>query len=216
MKRSNVLIAAGMAAALLGVVSVLAYGRSVESSAKHTVSAWTAADTIAPGTKGEEVAKRVTQVKVPVSLRPDIAIAAPGDLNGRIAVRQIAKGEVITGAQFGATGTAAQPTVIQIPPGYNAVSLSLPAPQAVGRFVRPGDLVNIFATPKEGAGTKLLLQNVQVLADGANGADEASKFAGASGGEVMLTMALRPGDVQQLVQARESGSVWLALVSAAR
>src|SRR5687767_7736303 len=120
--RSTTIIAAGIVVAILGALTVIAYAGSVRrgSGDGPKVSAWTAATNIEAGTKGADVVKVIRKVSVPKSLLPTTAIAAPDALTGRIAVRPITQGEVITAGQFGVTGQATVPAAgLQIPPGTN-------------------------------------------------------------------------------------------------
>jgi pilus assembly protein CpaB len=222
--RSSTIIAAGVIVSFLGIVSVIAYGRSVErrSNAGPSVAAWTATAAIPAGTKGEQAAKSMRQTKVPQLARAEGAIADPKELVGRTSVRPIAKGEVVTGAAFG-TQSVAPGAGLQIPPGFNAVSFNLPVPQSVAYFVQSGDLVNVYVTFKGGqpaagpAGlpneTKLLLSNVQVLANRTATQPIAGRAIQApQAGEAILTLALKPADAEKLVFAKENGSVWFGLV----
>lgn len=219
--RSTTIIAAGILIAIVGGVTVIAYARSIESRsvARGGIGAFAVDRDVAPGTKGEDVARIMKEVSVPVAVRPATAIAVPTELVGRIAVRPIAKGEVVTSSQFGATGIAgaAPASGLQIPPGHNAVTMSLPVPQGVARYAQPGDLVNVYATltpqgvrQSEGPVTRLILSNVLVLSNSEGGAN--GRFGEAGTGEVLLTLSLRPQDAEKMIFAKENGSVWLGLV----
>lgn len=214
--RSTTIIAAGVIVSFLGIVSVIAYGRSVErrSAGGSTVAAYTASSDIPAGTSGAEAARSMRRVSVPKTVRPSTAVSDPAQIDGRIAVRSIATGEVVTTTQFGTTATTPA-SGLEIPPGYNAVSVNLPSPQGVAHYAGPGDIVNVYVTLKAdgdpkgpGAQTKLILSNVQVLSDQTPGAK-----AGPGGtGEVLLTLALQPKDAEKLIFAKETGSVWFGLV----
>lgn len=213
--RPKTIVLAGLAAALLGAVIVFVYARSVTSNVggESAVQAFVATRDIPAGTTWEAAASAVARRPVPATLRPTDAINSPAQLSGRTSVRRISKGEVVSSAQFGSS-SAAPGAGLQIPPGRNAVTVNLPPPQGVAHFAQPGDLVNIYATIRGVAGggaiTKLLLPNVQVLANRSPGAQESQGVT--SSGQVLLTLALTPGQAEKVIFAKETGSLWFGLV----
>jgi Flp pilus assembly protein CpaB len=63
--------------------------------------------------------------------------------------------------------------------------------------------------------TKLLLSNIKVLANEpmqTPSEETAEAAAPAQGGEIMITLSLTPAQAEQLIFAKENGSVWLGLV----
>jgi Flp pilus assembly protein CpaB len=154
----------------------------------------------------------MTRRAVPTSLQPDNAVTSPAQMAGRTSVRGISKGEVVTTAQFG--GVKSAPGAgLEIPPGHNAVTMSISPPQGVVHYVQKGDLVNIYVTMKQGEGTvtKLLLSNVQVLANQPASAQSTEGVVG-GGGEVILTLALTPDQAERVIFSKENGSLWFGLV----
>ncbi|MEX2393373.1 MAG: Flp pilus assembly protein CpaB [Actinomycetota bacterium] len=211
---SRTIVLAGAVAAIFGVVVVMAYARSAAGplSDDSSVMAIVASSDIPAGTKASALERAVTSKSVPASLRPASAVKTLDELDGRMTVRAITKGEVLTAQDFGRENVAAPGAGLQIPPGFNAVTMSLPPPQGGGHYTQVGDLVNIFVTLR-GQGqtiTKLLLSNVQVLANRSAVVSE-SKTPG-TGGEVMLTLALKPGQAEKVIFAKENGSLWFGLV----
>lgn len=212
--RPRTIIVAGAATALLGLLLVFAYGRSVSGTSAEAAetTALVATADIAPGTPWQDARSSVEERTVTADARPVSAVDDPADLDGRRSVRAIQKGEVVTVSQFGLT-EAAPAGGLEIPPGHNAVSVQLGVPQSVAGYVQPGDFVNIYTSFKGGQDaepgtiTKLLLSNIQVLANRPAGAEENS------GGQ-LLTLALIPPDAEKVVFAAENGSLWLGLVHA--
>lgn len=212
--RPKTIIAAGAATALIGALLVFAYGRSVSSSAEGApaAQALVATEEIPAGTPWEETSGKVDERPVPEDARPVSAVDDPETLDGRRSVRAVQKGEVITTAQFGLR-EAAPADGLDIPPGQNAVSVDLGAPQGVAGYVQPGDFVNVYATfegPADGDGetvTKLTLSNVQVLAN-----RTADSEGDRGSGSVFLTLALTPHDAEKVVHAKQQGRLWLGLV----
>jgi pilus assembly protein CpaB len=215
--RSGTIIAAGVIVSFLGIIAVLVYGHGVEKRTKAgpSVTAYTASKEIPAGTKGEDAAGMIAKVAVPRSVVPSGAISSPAQLGGRTFVRAVAKGEVVTTAALG-QGDVAPAGGLQVPPGYNAVSLELSVPQAVAEYVQAGDVVNVYATFKGDGGkaeTKLVLANVQVLAN-QTASRSVARGLGSSpaGGDTILTVALQPQDAEKALFAAQSGSVWFGLV----
>jgi len=127
-------------------------------------------------------------------------------------VRGIAKGELITTSEFGQYVTAPG-AGLQIPPGHNAVTMSVAAPQGMANYAQPGDIVDVYVTLKQQTETitKLLLSNVQVLSNHPAGM-QSSQNGATSTGEVMLTLALTPDQAERVIFAKENGSLWFGLV----
>ena len=81
---------------------------------------------------------------MPAALRPADAIIDGSQVEGKTLVRSMSKGEVLTAVQFNATGTES----LKVPPGYSALTISLPLPQGVGDYIQPGSKANVFVTFK--------------------------------------------------------------------
>jgi Flp pilus assembly protein CpaB len=213
--RSRTIVVAGVVVALLGAVMVFAYAKSVTGriGGEATVSAFVATRDIPAGTTWESAKASMTQRSVPTTLKPASAVTSSTQMTGRTSVRGISKGEVVTTAQFG--GVSSAPGAgLEIPPGHNAVTMSISPPQGVVHYVQKGDLVNIFVTLKQGDGalTKLLLSNVQVLANQPASTASSSEGVVGGGGEVILTLALTPDQAEKVIFSKENGSLYFGLV----
>ena len=213
--RSRTIVLAGVTVALIGAVAVFVYARSVTARVgdESAVSAYVATKDIPAGTSFDKAASSISRRDVPTSLRPAGAVSKPQQVAGRTSVRRITKGEVITTSQFGKSETAPA-SGLEIPPKHNAVTMNLAPPQGVAHYAQAGDLVNIYTTIKNAAGngsvTKLLLSNVQVLAN--RSATTAQSEGVAGSGEVLLTLSLTPGQAEKVIFAKENGSLWFGLV----
>ncbi len=114
------------------------------------------------------------------------------------------------------------------PKGKRAVTIAVDTLTGVGKFVRPGDLVDILWTlqlPGQGDGTQpvtlTLFQDVPILAVGPEslaGAGQAppaegggDALAGAVSGQFTVTLALNPQETSFLLFAREQGGIQLSL-----
>ncbi len=209
--RSRTMIVGGATVALIGALVVFVYARNVTGNVagEAASSAYVAMKDIAAGTKADSATKAMAARPVPVGLHPADAITSPSQLTGRTSVRGIKKGEVVTLSAFGQNASAPG-AGLQVPPGHNAVTMNVSPPEGVANYAQVGDLVNIYVTIKRSTETKtkLLLQNVQVLAN--RSATQTSSAA--SAGEVLLTFALKPDQAERLIFAKENGSLWFGLV----
>lgn len=228
--RSNIIIGAGAAIAVLGALMVFVYAHSLRGTAGAapgtTAAAWVASAPIASGTKGETAAASIKQTALPTAARPADAITAVSQLNTLVALRNINPGEVIAASEFGAAGTPNTSTSgLTIPPGHDAITVTTPVPQSVAGYVNPGDLVNLFMTSKDGAQTvRLLLSNVSVLATvpasapilktGTGTAAAANSAAAPSSttGDVFFTLSLTPADAEKVIFAQTFEGLYYGLV----
>ncbi|CAN5888979.1 hypothetical protein BH23ACT12_BH23ACT12_05560 [soil metagenome] len=220
-KRSSGVVVGGIIVALLGMVLVFTYAGNVRSDAGvggAAGSAYVATNDIPAGTRWEDMVGALKKKDVPADVRPATAVATTTQLNGKAAIRGIAKGEIVTTTQFNTSSSGG----LDIPAGQNAVTINLGVPQAVARYIQPGADTNVYATykdlpnaqPADANVTKLLLSNVKVLANQPMTAPtaEAAEGAAPQGGEILLTLALTADQAERLIFAKENGSLWLGLV----
>ena len=222
-KRSSGVVVGGIIVALLGMVLVFTYAGRVRAGAGVSggaATAFVATNDIPAGTRWEDMVGALKKKDVPSDVRPATAVATTAQLNGKSSIQSIAKGTIVTTSQFNTSSSGG----LDIPAGQNAVTVNLGLPQAVARYIQPGSETNVFVTykslpqagnPADAVVTKLLLSNVKVLANQvqqAPSADTAEAAAPAATGEVLLTLALTPQQSEQLIFAKENGSLWLGLV----
>lgn len=221
-KRSSGVVVGGIIVALLGMVLVFTYAGRVKAGAGLSGAAGTAfvaTNDIPAGTRWEDMVGALKKKDVPADVRPSTAVATTTQLNGKAAIRGIAKGEIVTTSQFNTSSSGG----LDIPAGQNAVTVNLGVPQAVARYIQPGSDTNVYVTykglpnaqPADAVITKLLLSNVKVLANEpmqAPTAEAADAAAPAQGSEILLTLALTPDQAERLIFGKENGSLWLGLV----
>lgn len=224
-KRSSGVVVAGIVVALLGMVLVFTYAGRVRAGAGVSGAAGTAyvaTNDIPAGTRWEDMVGALKKKDVPADVRPATAVATTSQLNGKAAIRGIAKGEIVTTTQFNTSSSGG----LDIPAGKNAVTVNLTVPQAVARYIQPGADANVYVSyknlptagnPADANVTKLLLSNIKVLANQpmqaptAEAAD-ANAAAATQGNEVLLTLSLAPDEAERLIFAKENGSLHLGLV----
>lgn len=222
-KRSSGVVVGGIIVALLGMVLVFTYAGNVRSDAGVTGGAGTAfvaTNDIPAGTRWEDMVGALKKKDVPSDVRPTTAVATTTQLNGKSAIRSIAKGEIVTTSQFNTSSSGG----LDIPAGHNAVTINLGMPQAVARYIQAGAETNVYVTyknlpsagqPADAFVTKLLLSNIKVLANQpmlTQTEETADAAAPSTAGEILLTLSLTPDEAERLIFAKENGSVWLGLV----
>ena len=103
---------------------------------------------------------------VPISVQPAQYYTDVGNVVGRQPVRAVPTGSPVTDEAFGRPNALAQ----AIPPGTQAMSLSISDVIAVGGFVQPGDFVDVLIYLRsagdqvEASQARILLEHARVLA----------------------------------------------------
>jgi Flp pilus assembly protein CpaB len=217
-RAGTIAVAAG--AAMLAGISILMYLNRY----RHSVSAQGAPVTvlvakraIAKGTSGDVVAAQgiFTTATLRESQLRDGAFSDPAAIRGRVAVRDVYRGQQLTATDFVA-GAASLPSTLT---GTQRI-VTIPLDTAHGLIgqLQPGDHVDVYAgfniTP---VGTvtsgvqafpvvRRLLSNVPVVDVSGNG-------RGAVGQQGSTNVSLRMGDgaAAQVTFASDNGKVWLAL-----
>jgi len=171
-----------------------------------------------------------TTVRVPQDALVQGVVTDLSQIKGRTTSATILEGEQITTARLQGS-TERTGGVLGIRDGYEAVSISLAAPQAGGGFIRANDHVTIFASldnvsilrgnlrqllkgkvlQKQPIGdfTVTLVPDVRVLRE----VGGATQDRQGSNNEIQLSLELRPLDAQRVVFAQDHGSIWMALLA---
>ncbi len=132
----------------------------------------------------------------------DVTLAA-----GRIAIADIAAGEVVTSLRLAGEGSG--PTASLVPPGMRAVQV--PVSDAVG--VKPGDLVDVIATfGGGGAHTEMAGEALEVLAvDRGGGGGSFGAAAAPTSGGAGLVLLVTPTDAERLAFASAFATLSIAV-----
>jgi pilus assembly protein CpaB len=208
-----VLLAAGATAA------VFLYVRSVRDEAKSTtfaegVEVIVAKQDIRGGTNLDNLisAGGFERKSFPRDLVVAGAVTDLAQLQHRTTSAFIAAGEQMTTARLSGSET---PTggVLNIPPGYTAVTLQMDSERNVAGFVSQGDHIQVFAalspSGTQGAVTVTVVPDVEVLRIGGRSSEDTSS---SSGDGALITLALLPKDAARVIEARETGNVWFSLL----
>ena len=177
MRRSNLLVLAGIAFFVVGVVIVALLSRDDENGAARpagTVDVLVAKEEIAAGTNGDDVITKVEVQRVNAADRQPDALSTPSQLSNQIFTLKFSKNEQIRSG--GLKVRSISPSV-QVPEGKEAIAIDVSFVAGGAGYLAPGDLVNVyqvipapvqgaegapelaFATPR----TQLMLTNVKVI-----------------------------------------------------
>ena len=178
MRRSNLLVLAGIAFFVVGVVIVALLSRDNGSSSKAagTVDVLVAKEDIAAGTNGDDAITKVEVRRVNASDRQPDALSTPSQLSNEIFTLKFSKGEQI---RSGGLKVRSISPSIQVPAGKEAIAVDVPFVAGGAGYLAPGDLVNVYQVipaPVQNVGgtgnsqlpystprTQLLLTNVKVI-----------------------------------------------------
>lgn len=165
--RRSVLRRRRLLAALLVAVAVAAGLQAAAGPPPATTRVLVAARHLPAGTTlgGDDLARR----DVPSGLLPAGLVADP---TGRTLATPVRAGEPVTDVRLlGESLLAAYPDLVAVP-------VRLPDPVAVS-LLRPGSLIDLFATDPQGGGSRLLVAGARVLAiPGSRGESAAGPLTG--------------------------------------
>jgi pilus assembly protein CpaB len=230
-----------VAAVVLAVVAtgaIAVYVRGIEQRAfedAELVEVFVAQQDIPQGVTSANASEAglIGRENLPRAAVPEGALTSLEQVDGLVTVERILAGEVLVIGRWGTT-TDARIRAIEVPEGFEAVSVQVGIPPGVAGFIREGDRISLLATletPDAAPGpapdeedaaaeqdatelrTQYLLQGIQVLsvgqrittAEGTEGVEE-------PGGTVLLTLALEAEDVERLVFAIETASLYFTLL----
>ncbi|HZN13537.1 MAG TPA: Flp pilus assembly protein CpaB [Acidimicrobiales bacterium] len=177
---------------------------------------------IAKGTSGEDVLTKglLKADKVPEKYRPLTAVLDKNLINGKVAVSNIAAGQVLVEGMFVDPVVAQETAAKRVPAGQVAVTVQVDQVKGVAGLVTPGDQVNIMTIQPDGS-QRTLFENVNVLYIGAIAAplpggaavNAPSSEPGATPGANLVTFAVPQFAAEKIVYAAKlDGGIYLTLV----
>jgi pilus assembly protein CpaB len=171
-KRLIIAVLAAVAFGLIAAVSVTRYLANAQEYTKNLSNVVIAKTDIEVGSR--IIVEQLTVAQFPRNVAPNGTFAKIDEkLVGRIAVTKISAKEPITENRLAPEGSAAGLSAI-IPEGYRAMNVRVDDVVGISGFIMPGTLVDIVVViePPEGQNreriSKIVLQNIKVLANGAN------------------------------------------------
>jgi pilus assembly protein CpaB len=213
-KRFFIVLAGAGLFGLLAAVSVSRYLSSAQAYTKSLRGVAVAKVAIPVGSK--IIAEQLTLVQFPQESTPDGAFDTVEKLAGRVAVVNIAAREPITEARLAPEGTAAGLSAI-IPEGYRAMTVKVDDVVGISGFIQPGTLVDVVVviTPTNNGAlaqdpiSKIVLQNIKVLANGQN-IDKPESEREANSVKA-VTLLVTPEQAEKLALASSEGKLQLVM-----
>jgi pilus assembly protein CpaB len=212
-KRFLFVLAGALIFGLLAAVSVSRYLSSAQAYTKNLNRIAVAKVEIPVGTK--IIPEHLMMVQFPKESTPDGTFEAPEKLTDRVAVVNIAAREPITESRLAPEGTAGGLSAV-IPEGYRAMTVKVDDVVGISGFIMPGTLVDVVvvirpddSSAAQGPISKIVLQNIKVLANGQN-IDKPENQRDANSVKV-VTLLVTPEQAEKLALASSEGKLQLVM-----
>jgi pilus assembly protein CpaB len=207
-RSSFVLLAISVACALAAAVVMRAYARRLDVLRPDGGPPASLVAAVEDVTRGDVLTEDMLEmVTLPSRFAPPGAMRDVGQAAGRIAIADIAAGEVVTALRLAGSGSGA--TASLVPPGMRAVQV----PVSATVDVEPGDLVDVLATfGGGGAHTEVAGEAIEVLVvePGGGGGGFGAGTASTSGG-AGLVLLVTPTDAERLAFASAFATLTIAV-----
>jgi pilus assembly protein CpaB len=200
---------------LVAAVAVSRYLSNAQALTRDMQKVVVAKADIPLGTKlGTE---QLTTVQVPGDATPDGAFDSADKLVGRVVTVNVAAREPITDFKLAPEGSAAGLSAV-IPEGYRAMTVKVDDVVGVAGFARPGALVDVVVviqpsdntTGGSGPISKIVLQNIKVLASGQN-IDQPKNDDREAQSAKAVTLQVTPEEAEKLALASSEGKLQLVM-----
>jgi Flp pilus assembly protein CpaB len=203
-RKVNPVVLVGAVLALAGVVvlAIIAANGGDSGSGKK-LSVLVTSVPVAAGTSAS--AAGLTVKALPASAVPAGAFTSPASVTGQVALRALAKGEVVVPGTFGTRGVAASGGVV-LPAGKEGLGVELGFAPGGLRYVVPGNRITVWSTPKSGT-SRMLLENVQVIATTPGAGDGAATAVTAGPGNLDFLLAVSREEAALVITAQAKGSL---------
>lgn len=160
----------------------------------------------------ELTAQNVRMEDWPAGKVPEGAVKDLEQLMGRRPRLRLFAGDPITNkklhdANYGGSGAE------QIPKGYRVMSVKVSMDTAVSNLIKPGDRVDVLVFHKRSGGrsrTSTLMRNVTVFAVNSKVSRETDEDGKPIAAKT-ISMLVKPGEVEKLAHAEETGRIRLSL-----
>jgi pilus assembly protein CpaB len=215
MRNKRLLFVLGSAAVfgLLAAVSVSRYLSDAQASARNMNNVVVAKVDIPLGTKIE--AEQLSTVQFPSSAIPEGAFTDAQKLVGRVTVVGVAARETVTDFKLAPEGSQGGLSAV-IPAGYRAMTVKVDDVIGVAGFLQPGTMVDVLTVIDPPGNTlssnpisKIVLQNVKVLASGQN--LDKPKDEREADAVKAVTLQVTPDQAEKLALASTEGKLRLVL-----
>ena len=212
-KRFLIVLVGALIFGVLAAVSVSRYLSRAQAFTNNMTKVAVAKVAIPLGSK--IISEQIMVVQFPKESTPDGAFDSPEKLAGRVAVMNIAAREPITESRLAPEGTSAGLSAV-IPEGYRAMTVKVDDAAGISGFITPGTLVDVVVVIdlREGSAqqdpiSKIVLQNIKVLANGQN-IDKPKDEREATSVKA-VTLQVTPEQAEKLALATTEGKLQLVM-----
>ena len=213
-KRFLIVLVGALLFGLVAAVSVSRYLSSAQAYTKNLNRVAVAKVAIPLGTK--IIPEQIMMVQFPKESTPDGTFEAPEKLTGRVAVVNIAAREPITDSRLAPEGSTGGLSAV-IPEGYRAMTVKVDDVVGISGFIMPGTMVDIVVVidpgdnrgSQQGPISKIVLQNIKVLANGQN-IDKPENQRDANSVKA-VTLQVTPEQAEKLAMAATEGKLQLVM-----
>ena len=210
-KRLVVVLVGAVAFGLVAAVSVSRYLSSAQAYTKNLNNVVVAKVDIPAGTK--VVAEQLETIQFPSNALPNGVFETPDKLVGRVAIVQIAAREPVTDYKLAAEGSAGGLSAV-IPEGYRAMTVKVDDVMGISGFIMPGALVDVVVVinpteQQQNPISKIVLQNIKVLANGQN--IDRPKNDREPESVKTVTLQVTPDQAEKLALASTEGKLQLVM-----
>ena len=213
-KRLIIALLAAVAFGLIAAVSVSQYLARAQAYTKNLGQVVVAKVEIPVGSR--IIAEQLTVAQFPRNVIPEGAISSMEKLVDRVAIVRIAPREPVTESRLAPVGAAGGLSSV-IPEGYRAMTVKVDEVVGVSGFIMPGTLVDIVvvtqppkATGQEEMISKIVLQNIKVLASGQN-IDKPKNDREVERSVRAVTLQVLPEQAEKLALASSEGRLQLVM-----
>ena len=207
-RSSFVLLAISVVCALAAAVVMQAYARRLDTLRPDGGPPTSLVAAVEDVARGDVLTEDMLEiVTLPSRFAPPGAMRDVARATGRIAIADIAAGEVVTALRL--AGTDSGDTASLVPPGMRAVQV----PVSGTVDVEPGDLVDVLATfGGGGAHTEVAGEAIEVLAvQRGGGAGSFGASAAPTSGGAGLVLLVTPTDAERLAFASTFATLTIAV-----
>jgi pilus assembly protein CpaB len=210
-KRLIIALTGAVLCGLVGVMLITRYLSNVQAFTKDLGNVVVAKQEIPLGEK--ITAEQLALAPIPNGSLPEGIFRKMDEVVGRVAITPIGMRETITNMKLAPAGTGGGLSAV-IPEGYRAMTVKVDDVVGVSGFIMPGSFVDVVAIITQAGATngpisKIVLQNIKVLASGAK-IDSPENQRQPS--EVKaVTLQVTPEQAEKLVLAANEGKLQLVM-----
>lgn len=160
---------------------------------------------VEPGTTRAAMAAVTRTIYVPRQSFPEGAATTTSDLPANyVALTRIVAGSFVFKSQFGPASRLVGGLLV--PEGKVVFTIDLAKPERVGNFVRPGARVAVYSVDSKGQAA-LVVSAASVLAIGDDQSPDSTSALSS-----LVTLAVLADEAKRLIAARQTGTIYFALL----